>query len=64
MSVNCLKCRHYYITWDEKFPRGCRALNFKSRYFPSDVVRRSSGTHCLSFQEKEIKTDQEEGLIL
>ncbi|MGM0652914.1 MAG: uracil-DNA glycosylase [Bacillota bacterium] len=51
--INCLKCRHYYITWDRKFPRGCRALDFKSKYCPSAAVYNSSGMPCLFYQERK-----------
>ena len=44
--INCLRCVHYYITWDRRFPRGCRVLDFKSRYLPSYVVFNSSGMPC------------------
>lgn len=50
--VNCFKCKHYYVTWDAHFPRGCRALGFKSRETPSSVVYRSSGLVCQKFEPK------------
>lgn len=53
--VNCMKCRHFYVTWDEQFPRGCRAHGFKTREMPSAVVLRSSGFHCLKFEDKHPK---------
>ncbi len=52
MKKNCLNCRHYYITWDRSFPRGCRALAFKTRFSPSAAVYNASGLPCLYFQEK------------
>ncbi len=51
-NVNCFKCKHFYITWDKNFPRGCRALNFKSQNVPSQVVFQSSGFPCLCFEKK------------
>lgn len=49
----CIKCRHYYITWDKVFPYGCRAMNFKSRQMPYLAVWESSGADCLSFAPKQ-----------
>jgi len=50
--IDCHKCKHYYVTWDKNFPHGCRAMNFKSQEFPSQVVQTSSGTSCLLFEPK------------
>jgi hypothetical protein len=52
MDVNCNKCRYYYITWDRKFPYGCKALQFKSARLPSLEVLAASGIACLRFEEK------------
>lgn len=53
--INCSRCAHFYVTWDEHFPRGCRALAFKSREAPSAVVLRSSGIECQMFEEKKAR---------
>ena len=50
---NCFNCKHFYITWDEFFPRGCKALRFKSREIPSVAVKRSSGMECQMLEEKK-----------
>jgi hypothetical protein len=50
--IDCMKCRHFYVTWDRKFPKGCRAMGFKSREIPSLAVFRSSGVQCLRFEAK------------
>lgn len=52
-AIACLKCRHFYITWDEFFPRGCKALGFKSREVPSKAVFDSSGIECQKFEPKK-----------
>jgi len=51
--VNCLKCRHFYVTWDPQFPRGCRAFGFKTRLLPSQTVLSSSGQPCMNFEPKD-----------
>lgn len=52
-ETSCFNCAHFYITWDEYFPRGCKALDFKSRELPSAVVRSSSGMECQMFERKK-----------
>jgi len=54
-KINCFDCISFYITWDEKFPRGCKAMGFKSREMPSAVVYKSSGSECLKFRKKKQK---------
>jgi len=51
--IDCFKCKHFYVTWDQGFPRGCKAMGFKSREMPSDVVYQSSGIECMKFEGKE-----------
>jgi hypothetical protein len=55
-DIDCKNCRHYYITWDRKFPYGCKAIQFKSARLPSLEVFAASGIACLRFEEKIIKT--------
>jgi len=52
-GVDCFKCKHFYVTWEKARPRGCKALKFKTRRLPSDVVRATSGKDCLLFTPKE-----------
>jgi len=49
----CTGCKHYYITWDKKFPYGCRAMGFKSHESPSLSVYKSSGMQCLLFEPRD-----------
>ncbi len=52
-KIDCFSCRHFYVTWDERHPKGCRAMGFKSRELPSIVVYKSSGMDCLKFDRKD-----------
>lgn len=52
-KVNCYHCKFYYITWDKKFPRGCRFFGFKTHKLPSVVVFESSGKPCYGFKSKK-----------
>ncbi len=51
--VNCRKCRYFYITWDKKFPYGCKAIGFKSPKLPSIEVKLTSGIDCTKFKPKD-----------
>jgi hypothetical protein len=50
---DCFKCRHFYVTWDPSFPRGCRAFGIKSGNVPALEVRRATGRDCPVFEEKQ-----------
>jgi len=52
--INCYLCKYYYVTWNKKFPHGCRAMGFKSRMLPSIEVYKHSGIYCLLFNQKKI----------
>jgi hypothetical protein len=54
-KVNCRRCAHYFVTWDKKFPWGCKAFGFKSRSMPSLDVLSSSGIECQQFLPKPRK---------
>jgi hypothetical protein len=57
-KIDCFKCRHFYITWDKSFPKGCEAIGFKSEKMPSAVVYEASGTACLRFAKKELSAER------
>ncbi|NBT84002.1 MAG: uracil-DNA glycosylase [Betaproteobacteria bacterium] len=50
-SVNCRRCRHYYVTWDKKFPQGCKLYGVKSKQAPSIAVLDATGDPCAHWQE-------------
>jgi len=50
---NCLKCRHYFITWDPYAPRGCKIFGFKSERLPCQIIQKETGNPCFSFEEKK-----------
>ena len=51
--IDCHYCRHYFVTWDEHFPHGCRRMGFKSHRFPAEQVRHAmSGRDCILFEKK------------
>jgi hypothetical protein len=48
-TPKCLDCRHFYVTWDARFPRGCRAYGVASRELPCVVVLQATGQRCATF---------------
>ncbi len=46
----CLDCVSFYVTWDSRYPRGCRTYGIMSRDLPSQVVLRETGVPCMAFQ--------------
>ena len=56
----CIKCEHYYVTYDKHYPRGCRLFEIKSRMAPTFAVLKSTGVHCPAFALKQRKSNQEE----
>ncbi|MEH6943006.1 uracil-DNA glycosylase [Bacillus sp. JJ722] len=48
-----MKCKHYFVTWDQHAPKGCKAFGFKSIQLPSMIVLQSSGQNCMKFDEKK-----------
>jgi len=53
--INCKACCHFFITWDNRHPYGCRKMGFKGPMLPSVTVLKSSGQPCLHFQPKAPK---------
>lgn len=53
--INCLKCKNFMVTWDKRFPKGCKLFGFKGAIMPSTMVFQSTGAPCQNFQEKLVK---------
>ncbi len=51
-SPDCLKCAHFFVTWEPEFPRGCRVFGVKTRNMPSWEVRSATGTNCPAFEAR------------
>ncbi len=52
-APNCLACRHFLVTWEPEWPRGCRVFGIKTRGLPSAEVFAATGTHCPAFEPAE-----------
>lgn len=53
----CRGCRHFFITYDPRYPLGCRAMGFKGRRNPHIEVQSASGAPC---RLREIRTGWDE----
>ncbi|ADW17821.1 hypothetical protein Despr_1669 [Desulfobulbus propionicus DSM 2032] len=51
-APNCLKCRNFFVTYDPRQPRGCRAYGFKSKEMPTQVVLATSGLPCQFYRPR------------
>jgi len=51
-AINCVKCINYHVTWDVKFPHGCKLWNVKSAKLPKFIVFEANGKQCEYFKEK------------
>ncbi|MCP3914468.1 MAG: hypothetical protein GY711_02800 [bacterium] len=49
---NCTHCRYFFVTYEPKQPRGCRAYGFKSLAMPTAVVLETSGADCKQFEPR------------
>lgn len=47
---SCIGCKHYYVTWDTRAPKGCRYFGFKTAKMPCHVVKESSGNFCTMYE--------------
>lgn len=54
----CTTCLHYFITYEPRFPYGCRAMNFKCRVLPHLEVETLTGAACLAFQRRRAGRDE------
>jgi hypothetical protein len=52
-AINCLKCKNYVVTWDNRFPRGCKLFGFKGTVMPAAMVFQSTGKPCQNFLERQ-----------
>jgi len=59
-APNCLNCIYFFVTWDSRFPRGCRIFGIKSFKLPSSEVFISTGKHCPAFREGQRKKSNSE----
>ena len=57
--ISCHKCKFFYVTWDNSFPYGCKAMGFKGKLIPSLMVFQASGQACMAYEKKAEKDSDE-----
>ena len=56
MKPNCMKCMHFYITYDKQTPKGCKAYGIQSQQLPSiEIKKANNGNDCIGFKAKPEK---------
>ena len=51
-NPTCKDCIHFFVTYDPRFPYGCRSMGFKSRRYPHFEVQAASGEPCQGWEGK------------
>jgi hypothetical protein len=54
----CQDCRHFYITWDQSAPYGCKLFQMKTKLYPNQIVKAAGSGECEGY---EAKTSQGKG---
>lgn len=54
-KVDCMRCKHFAVTWNPRFPRACKLYGFQGRELPSVTVLSSTGSLCVGYEEKPVK---------
>jgi hypothetical protein len=52
-NPNCSECRHFYITWDQKTPNGCRRFGIQCKDRPSKIIAQAGLGDCQGFESKK-----------
>ena len=51
-APDCLKCRHFHVSWDPAAPRACDVFGIRCRQLPSYEVFAATGHQCPCFELK------------
>lgn len=57
--VDCFQYINFFVTWEPKFPRGCKLFGFKSARLPSVKVYESTGVACMGFEKKDARNKKQ-----
>ena len=52
-NETCKNCSRFYITYQKKYPYGCKGFGIISKNLPYFEVKKISGTNCAMFSKKE-----------
>ncbi len=59
-----MNCKHFYITWDQRTPKGCKLYGIRSQAMPSQIVQMAGSGECQGYEAKAKKEDKSKGLDL
>ena len=59
--ADCNSCAHFFITWNKRFPFGCRAMGFMTSNSPSKDVIEVEVRDCLAYKNKFSHLGVEDG---
>jgi hypothetical protein len=61
---NCLQCKHFFITFNPKTPKGCRKFGIQCKNLPSEIVFMAGHGECQGFEQKKRPDEKNKGLDL
>lgn len=64
-TKRCNRCKHFFITWNQATPYGCRLYGIMSKQRPSVIVKSAGSGECQGFSPKnapEVKERWKEDL--
>jgi hypothetical protein len=53
-TPSCKDCMHFFVTYDARFPYGCRSMGFKSRRYPCLEVQEATGQRCQGREARRV----------
>lgn len=63
MKPNCRNCKHFFITYNQQTPNGCRIYQIQSKQLPSIIVKQANaGADCIGHEAKPSKTAKSKDL--
>lgn len=54
--TTCAGCRHYHVTYEPRFPYGCKLFGFKSRRAPVIEVVMATHQPCQGYEARPTRT--------
>jgi hypothetical protein len=57
--MNCINCKHFFVTWESRFPYGCNAYEINSKTAPNLQVLENTGLACLLFEFKQSESSDQ-----
>ncbi len=52
-NKRCSQCKHYFITWNQGTPYGCKLYGIMSRQEPKIAVKNAGSGDCQGFSPKK-----------